>query len=319
MEILDSKVIENMASDERVQYFAKVKEFCLNQKNAKQRNNKLIRAIMGRVSPVVRTYDFEIVGKENIPTDGNVLFVANHSNVHDFYTMQETFSSLGIAQTFLASNECINAFIQFVFESCGGVLFNRSDKGAAKQALLDFTTNIVKGMPGIIYPEATWNLHPYKPMHLIKPGAVIVSAIADAKIVPLIFEYIEVPKCCTKENKIYDKCVVAFFPPVEITGSNSIFAQTDMLQRTLEQSRTELWHTLGINKDIHSINQEVYLNHTYLKKFGGTIEYNAEQELHFLRAKDQLSAENEYHLDENGVFCPGTLTREEGKRYIEHS
>lgn len=36
----------------------------------------------------------------------------------------------------------------------------------------------------------------------------------------------------------------------------------------------------------------------------------------YLFVKDSLSAENEYHLDENGDFVPGTLTKEEGKKYL---
>ena len=315
--ILNSKQIEKMSSIEKEKYYSSVREYCLSNKGTYKKRKKSVQKVIGKVAPIIRRYDFEVIGQQNIPNDEKVLFVANHSNAHDFFTMQEAFKTVGIEQTFLASNEDLSPLILSIFSACGGVLFDRKDKISAEQAFIDFTSNILHGMPGVIYAESTWNLHPFKPMHLIKAGAANIAAIAGVKIVPVIYEYVEVPVRCNKESKIFSKCIVKFCNPIGISRTDNMYKQTETIQRALEQNRLELWETIGImKKSVSDIDQDIYLNHTYLKKFGGAGEYDTLREMQYLLVKDQLSGENEYHRDKNENFLPGILTKEEGKRYI---
>lgn len=318
-QILSVKELERLSESEREKYFSELKQYCINIKPCNKKSN-IVRSIVNSVVGFMRNYDFEVVGVENIPSDEKALFVANHSNAHDFLTMQEAFKKIGLNQTFLASNEGLSPIILSVFKACGGVLFNRSDKSSATNAFWDFASNIANGIPGVIYAESTWNLHPYKPMHLIKNGAVNIAAITEVPIIPTIYEYVEVPEWCTKESKIYSKCIVKFGQPIYISKGESIIKQTDYVQLMLEKNRLDLWKKLGMMKtSVEDIDKEVYLNHTYLKKFGGVggYGYDTDRETKYLFVKDSLSAENEYHIDENGNFVPGTLTREEGKKYIK--
>ncbi len=45
-------------------------------------------------------------------------------------------------------------------------------------------------------------------MQQIKIGAAYISAISQTKIIPTIFEYVEVPDLVDKEKKIYIKNVL---------------------------------------------------------------------------------------------------------------
>lgn len=315
--ILNNKEVELLSREEKILYYSQLKDYCLNYK-AEKNNSKFIQKIVNKLAPKIRNYDFDITGIENIPLDGKALFVINHSNAHDFFTMQEAFSKIGIEHTFLASNEDLNSIILTVFKSCNGVLFNRSDKNSINKAFIEFACNMVNGMAGVIYAESTWNLHPYKPMHLIKTGAVNLAAVSEIPIIPTIFEYIETPELCTKEANIYSKCIVKFDKPINIFRTENIIKQTNIVQDMLEISRKDLWENQGIKRgSINDINQEIYLNHTYLKKFGGAGEYDTEREMKHLLIKDKLSGENEYHLDQEGKFVPGILSKEEGKKYIK--
>lgn len=71
--------------------------------------------------------------------------------------------------------------------------------------------------------------------------------------------------------------------------------------------RIELWKKLNIKKDsIDDINKEIYLNHTYLKKFETFgFEFDADHEFQFLIKNKNGQYENEYHLDDDGNFVPG--------------
>lgn len=312
--LLSNKQIELMNANEKIKYYNELKN---NLKNSKYNNRTIVRKTFNSLVQNFRNYDFEVKGIENIPTDSSVLFVANHSNAHDFFTMQEAMKIVGINQSFLASNEDLNSLILTIFEKCGGVLFNRSDKNESEKAFIEFAGRLSSGESGIIYGESTWNMHPYKPMHLIKTGAVYLACIANIPIVPLIYEYIEVNECCKKEKDLFSKCVVTFGKPFYVSQEDSLFAQTDIVQKQLENLRRSIWNNYHIKKENFTEEDiNVYLNHTYLKKFGGAGDYDSNRENKYLLVKDQISSENEYHLDENSNFVPGILSREEGKKYI---
>lgn len=314
--LLTNKELSLLSNDEKTKYYEKIKKECLLHKSISK--NSFIRRTFNRITPIVRNYGFEIVGTENIPTNTNCLFVANHSNAHDFFTMQEVFKNIGIDQTFLASNEDLNNLVLSIFKSCGAVLFNRSDKESANKAFMTFAGNLLDGMSGVIYGESTWNLHPYKPMHLIKTGAVYLASIANIPIVPVIYEYVEVPNVCSKEKDIYSKCIVKFGKQIYISQEKDLVSQTDELQTRMEELRINIWKDLGnMRSSTDDINRDVYLNHTYLKKFCGGGEYITDREEKYLLVKDELSSENEYHLNENGLFVPGELSKAEGKKYIK--
>ena len=71
--------------------------------------------------------------------------------------------------------------------------------------------------------------------------------------------------------------------------------------------RLNLWKKLGIKKEsITDINKDVYLNHTYLKKFDAFgFEYDSDHEFQYLLKNKNGEYENEYKLDEEGNFVPG--------------
>lgn len=281
-------------------------------KSKEKAPQKLLRELVIRIIPCLRSYDFEIRGVENLKKVNNAIFLCNHSNSHDFHTMQEALRKARCSDfTFLASNEDISNVIKIIFISCGGVLIDRKDKTSIKNGVLRFSANILNGMSGVIFGEATWNLYPYKPMQFIKTGAANIAAITEIPIIPTIFEYIEIPQVCNREKDIYEKCVVQFASPIKISRSESLIAQTDILQITMEQNRRKLWKELGIEKfSLRDVNQDVYLNHTWLKKFGVRgVDYNTYREMKFLLSKDGQGVENEYHLNDNGDFTPGVIPK----------
>lgn len=317
--VLNIKELEKMEPNEKNKYYESLKKE-LSQDKKKIKNNTLIKKVIGGIAPFIRSYDLVIEDENNIPKDTNAVFVMNHSNAHDFFTMQEVMKKLGINQSFLAANEALSPVILKVFEDCGAVLFNRLDKEDATNAFTTFTSNLINGNNGVIFAESTWNLHPYKPMHLIKVGASYSAAIAEIPIVPVIFEYIESNECCKKEKDIFTKCVVRFGNPINISRSDSLIEQTNTVQKAMEQLRIKIWEDYSIEKtNFDEEKIDVYLNHTYLKKFGGAADYDSNRENKYLLVKDEhkCSAENDYHRDKNGLFVPGTLTKEEGENYME--
>ena len=313
--ILNCKQIDELSAQDRQEYLDRLRRELLT--NAPINTKSITQNVLRFILPIIRNYDLCVEGAENIPRNSNCIFAMNHSNSHDFPTMQEVFIKLGISPCFIASNEGLSPAVFKLFKECGAIFFNRFDKAEAKNALMTMTSNMVNGRYGAIFPESTWNLHPYKPMHLVKIGAVYSSAIADVPIIPVIFEYIETEELCKRESELFRKCVVTFGKPLIVKKHIELLKQTEILQSEMEQLRRIVWDKYKIKKS--NFNKEDilrYLNHTYLKKYGGLAQYDSIREGKILLVKDQLSAENDYHLDNNGLFVPGNLSKEEGKKYI---
>ena len=204
----------------------------------------------------------------------------------------------------LAAWDGLNLLSRSVFYLGNITFIERTNKDSIENGILDFCSKILNGNNGFVMGEATWNLHPILPMQKVKAGVVQASLITGKPIVPVIFEYVEIPKLCKKEKELYSKCVVQFGKPIDTTTEESIFKQAEEIQRVMESMRKELWTEFGIVREsIDDINREIYLNHLYLKKNKAVgWKYNSEYESRFL-----LEKENEYYIDSEGNFVAGVL------------
>ena len=166
---------------------------------------------------------------------------------------------------------------------------------------------MLEGQCGVIFGEATWNLHPILPMQAIKIGGAKIGAITEKVVIPTIFEYVEIPEIHSKESHLYKKCIVYFGQPLKIDQTKSLVAQSLLIEKSMIKIRRELWEELNIKRDkLSDINPPLYLNHTYLKKFKAFgFTYDSEKEAKFLFSPNNQNVVNEYHLDENNNFVPG--------------
>ena len=311
---LSNKQLEQMSSEQKQSYFYNLKEYCINNVSRKFFGSgyEIVTKIY---SKFLRNYDYEIKGQENIPEDGKALFVCNHSNSHDILTAIEIFKDMGLHSSVLVASDDLNILTKTLFRSCNAVLIDRRDKSSTENGVYALCSNIINGMPGVIFGEATWNLHPFRPMQQIKIGSAKIGAITEVPIIPSLFEYVEVPRICSRETELFTKCIVSFGSPIYIERGISLIMQTQKVQAVLEQNRLRIWDELGIKKSsVKDVNQELYLNHTYLKKFDGPgYIYDSKSEAKFLFSGNGLPVENEFYLDDKGNFVPG-ITEKKIKR-----
>lgn len=306
IKILSSKEIEKLDEETKKEYFNKLREYSKNLK-INDYGKEISKKLISHIAPMLRNYDLDIIGEKNIPSETGAVFICNHSNSHDFFTIHEVFNELGRPVTPFGADDCINFFTLQLFKAGDVTLINRSDKQSSIDGMMNFSKKIIDGKDGVIFGEGTWNLHPIKPMQPIKVGGTQTAIIADTVVVPTIFEYVEIPEIVSKEKELYNKCIVSFGKPISVKATDNIFEKTQEIQKTLEFMRLELWKKLNIKKNsINDINKEIYLNHTYLKKFDALgFEFNSEHEFQYLLKDKNGQYENEYHLDENGNFVPG--------------
>lgn len=311
---LSNKEIQNLSPEEKIKYFKSLKNISHAIYNLKENQNSLGRKLIRNVYPNFRNFDYKIIGEENIPSDGLCLFACNHSNSHDILTAVEAFGEIGLNVSPLVANDDLNIFTKNLFGSCDAVLFDRRRKYEGQYAILEMSGRMINGQAGLIFPEATWNLHPYKVMHDIKLGTAKIGAITGYPIIPVIFEYVENIGLCLKEEDLYKTCIIKFGHPIYIDRTQDLISQTNMIQQVLEKMRLQNWHELGIEKKLLDEGGiERYLIHTYLKKFKGLgFQYDSKKESEYLFSKDGQPVENEYCL-KDGLFVPGVTSKREGK------
>lgn len=293
------KEVEEYTLPQKRDYYTSLKNICNHFKGASISCNGIIEL----AAPALRKFKIDIRDVENIPS-GNALFVANHSNSHDYFVTKEVFSKIKRKITPLGARDGLNTLAYFVFKMGDVTFIDRDDKKSTEKGILNFCSKILAGKDGIIFGEGTWNLHPIRPMLKVKTGAVQISLITEKPIVPVIYEYVEIPTKCNKEGELYTKCIVQFGKPIYTAIGESIYEQTEKVMQSMIAMRKNLWEELGINRNsISEINKDVYLNHLYLKKFKAIgFKYNSRWESQFL-----VDKENEYFVNENGEFVPRIL------------
>jgi len=304
--VLSFKEIEKLSLDDKITYYSQLRTYCDSLKH----NNKskfVSKKLISKIAPLLRNYDLDIIGEENIPSDNSAVFICNHSNSHDFFTTQEVFDELGRSVTPFGAEDCLNFVSLQLFKAGDVTLIDRGDKKSSLDGMFEFSKKIIDGKDGVIFSEGTWNLHPIKPMLNIKAGGTQTALISNRVVVPTIFEYVEVPDLVNKESELYTRCIVSFGKPIEIKVEDDLFAKTKEIQNAMTTLRIDLWKKLNIKKQtLEDINKEVYLNHTYLKKFGAFgFKFQSEHEFQYLLKDSNGHFENEFHIDENGIFTPG--------------
>ncbi len=303
---LSTKELDRLTIEEKEEYYKSIVEYC-NTIKVNIKSKKISKKIISLLAPNLRKYELEIFGEENIPKDDSAVFICNHSNSHDFFTTQEVFDNLNRNVTPFGASDCLDFLSLQVFKLGDVTLIDRNDKESSLDGLMSFSKKMIEGEDGIIFSEGTWNLHPVKPMQNIKVGGTQSAIIADKMIIPTIFEYVEIPDVVDKESELYSKCIVLFGKPIIVKRDDNMIEKTLEVQKTMEEMRTGLWKKLGIKKSsIDDVNKDIYMNHTYLKKFGALgFEFDSENEFKHMLGSKEKSFENEYTINENGDFVPG--------------
>lgn len=306
MKFLSSKEIEKLDEKSKKEYFDMLREYS-NRLKTSNFGKEVSRKLISHIAPMLRNYDLDIIGEENLPSDPGAVFVCNHSNSHDFFTIHEVFNELKRPVTPFGASDCLDFFTLQLFKAGDVTLIDRGDKQSSLDGMMEFSKKIIDGKDGVIFSEGTWNLHPIKPAQPMKVGGTQTALIANTVIVPTVFEYVEVPDIVSKEKELYKRCIVSFGKPVIVRVEDNMFEKTKEVQTIIENMRLDLWKKLNIKKtSLDDINQDVYLNHTYLKKFDAFgFEFDSEHEFQYLMKDKNGQYENEFCLDENGNFVPG--------------
>lgn len=140
--------------------------------------NKLYRFVRFIGVPIFKLlYHPNIIGSENIPTNGRVVLAGNHTNNFDCATL---ISSTKRTIHFLAKDELHHSKLGWFFKSMATIPVNRKtkDSHALNEAIKVLNNDEVIG----IFPEGTFSKD--KKLLPFKVGAVVMASRTNSPIVP---------------------------------------------------------------------------------------------------------------------------------------
>jgi len=120
-------------------------------------------------------------GQENVPKEGNVLFVGNHQSMIDIVTALAVVEQpLGfVAKDSLAKFWILRTWIAAV----GSVFIARGESRKALQAVIESAKIVKSGHRMMVYPEGTRTRS--GELNEFKPGSLKIAVRGDAAIVPV--------------------------------------------------------------------------------------------------------------------------------------
>ena len=184
---------------------------------------------------------------ELIPNDRPLIFVVNHSNVHD---VPVVLSVIRKHVYVLAGDEVNNDINGLAFRFNGVVWVHRGDKQSARIAKEKVLDLLRRKKNILIFPEATWNLSPNLPMLPLHWGAVEFAQETNTPIVPITLEY-------TKDNK----CYYSIGKTIRVQKTDNKAAVTSILRDALATMRWNFWEEHS-RKSYDEITDEDYLEYT---------------------------------------------------------
>lgn len=263
-----------------------------------------IQIIYSRIAKELNKFNIEFIGLENIP-DSPCMFICNHSNSHDFYTIQQLFDVLNRRVSVLVGSDCLNLPSRILFQLGSSIMVDRriaEERHNSKKIMFD---KLNSASDVFVFGEGTWNLHPYKLMQPISKGAVEVGCDADAYILPVVFEYVEVKAPVISDEQLFKKCIIKFAEPLKIRYNSNVIIATAMIEEQMSAMKAHLKKENNcFYQSLDDVDADIYVNHTYYKKNTPLFKFDSDYEAQFLRKVNGIEQDNEFVKNESGLLVP---------------
>ena len=123
----------------------------------------------------------EVLGKENLPKEGPVLYVATHKSVFDIVVLVTLLEEPAI---FIGKKEVASMpFVNKWFDALGCIYVDREDMRQALKSIMDGIKEIKNGQSIVLFPEGTRNMsNDLKPF---KEGGFKLATKTQVPVIPI--------------------------------------------------------------------------------------------------------------------------------------
>lgn len=192
---LDLEEKKNLTQDEYCEYIRKNKQYLKNIKineEALEKNQKNFKIFYSLLSPVMfAIFRPKVIGKENIPYQGGVIFTSNHLNSFDQFLIQLAVGNRPLIG--LAASSIRNTMRGRMFAKTGAIFVDRKDPENRSNSEEQLGAHLLHGEDILLFPEGTRKNKnkegKKKIQNQFKPGAVSLAQKTGSPISSLSIKY----------------------------------------------------------------------------------------------------------------------------------
>lgn len=284
MEILSYKEELKLQTEEKKQYYDKLREYCLHRKltNTTPLATKIgpilkkpTGTICRKVCKLLAGGSVEVItdGLENIPNEP-VIFASTHQGVLDGFVWIPDCPRHALIVHGAETNKAL-----LLAQVNTGLILVTKKKENWKSRInskLDMITVLLKGHSIIIFPETAWNLSPNR-LHLpVNYGFLDVAQKTGRPVVPMVMEY-TYDTSGSKEKITYIH--LRYGEPIRVTEKDSL---ADKLEEFKEKISTMRWDLIGekgvfSRREISNTDYINYIKGNFRNLEMGKIDINVER------------------------------------------
>lgn len=125
--------------------------------------------------------ELEVIGRENLPEEGPVLYIATHKSVFDIVVLTTIIDDPTI---FIGKKELVNVpVVHKWFDALGCIYIDRTDMRQALQSILKGVNELKRGQSIVLFPEGTRTMgNEIKPF---KEGGFKLATKTNVPIIPI--------------------------------------------------------------------------------------------------------------------------------------
>ena len=154
--------------------------------------HKVFHPLIRALCPLLRKFPIRQYSANPIKQSSPVVFVCNHSNMHDIPIAIEIIKRQVYV---LLDDEPRKSIAGIAFSVNGAVWVNRNSKESRAQAMQTMQKHLQKGHDLLLFPEGTWNTTDCLPMLPMSWSVVRLARDNDCPIVPITLEYPDFTSC----------------------------------------------------------------------------------------------------------------------------
>lgn len=166
-------------------------------------------------------------------TGKNAIFVVNHSCRYDFPIAGEV---IDVHTCVLVGKQKLYLLDYIAFLLNGVVWVDRKSRESKKSAFQKMLMCMKKGLNMCVFPEATWNLTPSKPMLPMYWGVIDLAKQSGCPIIPLVLEF--------RGNGCYAK----FGEPIYCLPEDEKKDRFAELEEAMATIKWEIWESFPVVK-----------------------------------------------------------------------
>lgn len=237
---------------------------------------KFIHPIFLKLLPLARTFQLRPFSVRSLPNDRGIIFVANHSNMHEFPVSAEIIKRHVYV---LADDAPKRKAVGLAFDANGVIWMNRLDKESRKRSMQKMRFLLRNKENLLVFPEGTWNLNPCIPMLPFSWGVIELAQEFGAPIVPVTLEYPD-----------FETCYYSIGTPIYFEKADDKKEAVLMLRDVMATMRWLFWESRGTfhRPSISEIDYDIYVS-----------------------KRIEEYPDFDYIFEKGMIFCPGVVSKEE--------